>query len=319
MKNQTEWSEFLLSGFSDHPDFQLHIFLFFLLIYMMTLIGNILILLLILSDVHLQTPMYFFLGNLACLDVCCSSVTAPKMLTDLHTQRWRISRSACITQILFFISFISSEAILLAVMSCDRYFAICRPLHYMQLMHWKTCVQLASGVWALGMVYSLVHTLCTLRLSFCDSNTIHSFFCDLPQLLQLSCSDTLINILVIFLMGSFLAISTSAITFGPYISIFTTMLKIQAKSSRLKAFSTCTSHITVVFIFYGTLLFNYFRPNTNYHYAGDKLVSVCYTVMIPILNPMIYSLRNQDLRAALRRALHKINMDTRIIHNTNKT
>ncbi|KAM4608060.1 olfactory receptor 1G1-like [Discoglossus pictus] len=313
MENQT-FSEFFLFGFSD-LSFQMYLFLVFLFLYILTLTWNLLILLLILMDLHLHTPMYFFLGNLALLDICCSSVTAPRMLFDLHNQKRMISRSDCITQVFFFTFLVISEFLLLAVMSCDRYVAICRPLHYMQIMHWKVCVQLASGVWALGVVYSLVHTLCTLRLTFCGSNTIHNFLCDLPQLLQLSCTDTFINIILIFILGVLTAVACLVITFFPYMRIFATVLKIRIQSMRHKAFSTCTSHLTVVFIFYSAISFNYFRPKT-YHFAEDRLASIFYTIIIPFFNPLIYSLRNQELRAALRRALRNMNLISHLFQVT---
>ncbi|MEE6497341.1 hypothetical protein FKM82_002717 [Ascaphus truei] len=304
MGNQTKVSEFLLIGLSDNSQTQDLLFLVFLLIYLLTLSGNLLILYLVFSDSQLQTPMYFFLGNLAFLDMTYSSVTTPRMLSDFYTIRRSISFPACTTQVFFFIYFASSELFLLAVMSYDRYVAICKPLHYINIMSWKVCTQLASLVWILGFLYSLVHTLCSLRLSFCGPNTIHNFFCDLPHLFQLSCTDTFINILVIFLVGGVLGIGAFTITFLPYVRIFNTVLRIQNNEGKLKAFSTCTSHLTVVFIFYGSILFIYFIPTTSYLFAVNRLVSVVYALINPLLNPLIYSLRNKDLKAALRRALH---------------
>ncbi|KAM4694468.1 olfactory receptor 1C1-like [Discoglossus pictus] len=227
----------------------------------MTLTCNVLILILILTDFHLHTPMYFFLGNLAFLDICFLSVTAPCILFDLHTQKLRISKTACISQIFFIIIFISSEACLLAMMSCDRYVAICHPLCYMQIMQWKVCTHIAFGVWITGIIYSMVHTLCTLRLNFCGSNVIHSFFCDLSQLLRISCTDASINNMLIFVLGGIYALSFSVLTFFPYVNIFRTVLRIQTKNKRLKAFSTCASHLTMVFLLYGTTALNYFCPN----------------------------------------------------------
>ncbi|KAM4622310.1 olfactory receptor 1G1-like [Discoglossus pictus] len=253
--------------------------------------------------------MYFFLGNLASMDICCSSITAPRILFDLHTQSLRISMTACISQIFFFIFLISSEVFLLAVMSCDRYVAICRPLHYMQIMQWKVCTNIAFGIWIIGIAYSMVHTLCILRLNFCGSNVIHSFFCDLPQLLKISCTDTYINNMLLFLLGGLYTLTCFVITFFPYVSIFSTVLRIPAKNKRLKVFSTCTSHLTVVFIFYGTSVFNYFCPSTSLR--ADIPVSVCYTVMSPLLNPLVYCLRNQEIKAALRRTSNNMN---RILH-----
>uniref|UniRef100_A0A8C5R4X4 Olfactory receptor n=1 Tax=Leptobrachium leishanense TaxID=445787 RepID=A0A8C5R4X4_9ANUR len=283
MQNQTIISEFYLTGLSDLLVTQLLAFLLFLCIYMMTLTGNLLIILLVLLDSRLHFPMYFFLGNLACLDICCSSITTPRFLFDLNTKKRIITVSACIMQIYFFLFIAASEILLLAVMSYDRYIAICHPLHYTQIMHIKACLHLASGVWTLGMVYSMVHTLLTLRLTFCGSNIVHSFFCDLPKLLQISCTDTTLNVLSIFLVGGLIGFITNA--------------------GKLKAFSTCTSQLAVIIIFYGSLVFIYFVPTTSSFIALNKLVSVIYTVINPLLNPLIYSVRNKDLKEAIRRVL----------------
>ncbi|KAE8578485.1 hypothetical protein XENTR_v10023592 [Xenopus tropicalis] len=304
MGNETLLSMLVLSGLSDLQCLQLPLFLFFLLLYLMTMISNVIILLSICMDSHLKTPMYFFLGCLACLDMCCSSVTAPRMLFDIHTKIRVISVEACITQLFFFIFFVIAEVFLLAVMSYDRYIAICYPLHYMQLMHSRLCVQMLSGILFLALVYSLVHTLCVLRLHFCGSNIVESFFCDLPQLFKLSCTDTTVNILLIILLGGVMGLGSLAMTFFPYIRIFSTVLNIRVQNTRQKAFSTCTSHLTVVFLLHGTIIFNYFRPTTNFHVTEGKLVSVFYTVFTPLLNPMVYSLRNQELKSAFKRVLH---------------
>ncbi|XP_073490787.1 olfactory receptor 5B12-like [Aquarana catesbeiana] len=305
MENRTILKEFFLAGLSDLPTLQLPLFLFFLLIYLLTLLWNSLIISLIVTDSRLHVPMYFFLGNLASLDLCCSSVTVPRMLFDLHTKTKKITINSCITQVFFFMSFGMLEAFLLAVMSYDRYTAICQPLHYTQIMSWKVCVQLALGVLILSFIYSLVHTLYVFKLTFCGSDIIESFFCDLPQLFQISCSDININVLLVFLLGGVFAGVSLIMTFLPYVSIIKTVLNIQAKG-RSKVFSTCTSHLTVVFIYYGCGVFNYFRPNTSHHFTVDKVVSIFYTVILPLLNPLIYSLRNQDLRTPLQDALRKV-------------
>ncbi|KAE8578447.1 hypothetical protein XENTR_v10023554 [Xenopus tropicalis] len=306
MENQTIEYMLVLAGLSDLPSLQLPLFLVFLLIYLLTLTGNLLILLLIFTDSHLHTPMYFFLGTLACLDMGYSSVTVPRMLFDLLTRKRIISVPACITQIYFFIYFATSEIIVLAVMSYDRYIAICRPLHYMQIMSWKTCVQVVSGVLVLDAVYSLVHTLFLNNLIFCKSEALQSFFCELPQLLQISCSDILINVLLIFLLGLLFAVGPLGVTLYPYITIIRTVLKIPSKNMRSKAFSTCSSHLTVVFILYSTITFNYFLPNAKDHYTKDKVTSVFYAILTPFLNPLIYSLKNQEIKTSLRRTLYKL-------------
>ncbi|KAM5152688.1 olfactory receptor 8G17-like [Mantella aurantiaca] len=305
MGNQTILKEFFLSGLSDLPSLRIPLFLFFLLIYLLTLIWNLLIIILIVTHSHLHVPMYFFLGNLASLDLCSSSVTIPRMLFDLHTQRRKIKTTACMTQAFFFVFFVASEGVLLAVMSYDRYTAICQPLHYIQIMSWKTCLQLMSSVWCLNLIYSLVHTFYVLKLTFCESDIIESFFCDLPQLFQISCSDIFINILLVFLLGGFLGVGCFLMIFLSYVYIFRMVLKIKVEGNRSKVFSTCTPHLTVVLIYYGSCSFNYFQLNAGHRFAGNKVVSVFYTMILPLLNPLIYSLRNQDIRKAFQNVLKK--------------
>ncbi|KAE8578424.1 hypothetical protein XENTR_v10023536 [Xenopus tropicalis] len=305
MENQTIVHMLVLTGLSDLPSLQLPLFLVFLLIYFMTLIGNLLICLLIFTDSHLHTPMYFFLGTLACLDIGYSSVTVPKMLFDLLTQKRVISMKNCLTQVFFFMFLGTSEFFVLAVMSYDRYIAICRPLHYMQIMNWNVCVQLVSSMLGFCAVHALVHTLLLTKLTFCRSEALQSFFCDLPQLLKASCSDTFINVLIIFIFVILFGDVILGVTFYPYITIIRTVLKIPSKHMRSKAFSTCFSHLTVVFLFYSTSLFNYLRSNVSDQHSEDKLASVFYSIFTPFLNPLIYSLRNQELKISLRKALQR--------------
>nr|DBA18985.1 TPA: hypothetical protein GDO54_014874 [Pyxicephalus adspersus] len=300
MGNQTILNELFLSGLSDLPTLQFPLFLFFLLIYLLAFICNLLIIVLIVSDSHLHVPMYFFLGNLAGLDLCCSSVTVPGMLFDLHTRRRHITITACMTQVFFFVFFVASEVLMLAVMSYDQYTAICHPLHYLQTMRWKVCVQLSVTVWCLSFFYAFFHTLNALKLTFCESDIIESFFCDLPQLFQISCSDIYINILVSFLLVGFVGVGSLMMTFLSYVFILRTILKMQVKGKRSKVFSTCSSHLTVLFMFYCSGMFNYFQLNASHHFSGSKVASTFYTVILPLLNPMIYSLRNPDLKTALR-------------------
>ncbi|KAE8578475.1 hypothetical protein XENTR_v10023582 [Xenopus tropicalis] len=272
MENQTIVPTLVFTGLSDLPSLQLPLFLVFLLIYLITLTGNLLILLLIFTDSHLHTPMYFFLGTLACLDMSYSSVTVPRMLFDLLNQKRVISIRACLTQVFFFMFLGASEVSVLAVMSCDRYIAICRPLHYMQIMTWRVCVQLLSIILGFGL------------------------------LLQVSCSDTFNNVLLMFLLAILFGVGILGGTFYPYIPIITTVLKMTSKHTRAKAFSTCSSHLTVVFIFYSAAFFNYFRSYSNDHYSGDKVASVVYAILTPFVNPMIYSLRNQELKSSLKKS-----------------
>ncbi|XP_075687754.1 olfactory receptor 5AN6-like [Rhinoderma darwinii] len=311
--NQTKVSEFVFLGLSDLPWGHLPLFLLFLFIYLTSLAGNLLIVLLIFIDHGLHTPMYLFLSNLAGLDVFYSSVTAPRMLSDFFSKSRTIAVPSCITQFFFFFSFICIELYLLAAMSYDRYIAICHPLHYVQIMHPKMCAQMVSAAWSIGFLTSLIHTLCIQRLDFCGPNVINSFFCDLPQLFLLSCTNTFINVLVMFLVGIIMGSGAFSMTLVPYIRIFRTIMGINSQNGKLKAFSTCTSHLTVVFIFYGTLISTYLRPSPTSNSSEDRLVSVMYTVVTPLINPLIYSLRNKDLKDAVRRCLHSVRLDKAFI------
>ncbi|KAM5152689.1 olfactory receptor 5B12-like [Mantella aurantiaca] len=306
MVNQTILKELYLSGLSDLPALQLPLFFFFLLIYLLTLSCNLLLISLIVTHSHLHTPMYFFLGNLAGLDLCSSSVIIPRMLFDLHTQRRKITTTACMTQAFFFLFFVASESFLLAVMSYDRYTAICQPLHYIQIMSWKTCLQLMCSEWCINLFYALIHTIYTLKLTFCESDIIESFFCDLPQLLQISCSDIFINILLVFLLSGFLGVGCFIMIFLSYVYIFRTVLKIKVEGNRSKVFSTCTPHLTVVLIYYGSGFFNYFQLNAGQQFGGNKVVSMLYTMILPLFNPLIYSLKNQDISRPFQNVLRKI-------------
>ncbi|KAM9305314.1 olfactory receptor 5AR1-like [Gastrophryne carolinensis] len=305
MGNETLFTELLLSGLSDLPSLQLPLFLFFLLIYLLTLTWNSLIISLIVTDSHLHTPMYFFLGNLASVDICSSSVTIPRMLFDLHTQKRAIGIKTCITQFFFFFIFASVEVFLLAVMSYDRYVAICWPLHYMQIINFKVCLQLVLAVWSAAFSYCSIHSLYALKLKFCTSNIVKGFFCDLPQLFHISCGDVYSNVMLMFLLGGLVGVSSLTLTFVPYVYILKTVIKMQAKGSRSKVFSTCSSHLTTVFIFYGTIMFTYFQPSAKDQDVVDKVLSVCYSVATPLLNPLIYSLRNKEIIAALRDVIIK--------------
>ncbi|CAI9541871.1 unnamed protein product [Staurois parvus] len=284
------------------------LFVVFLLIYLMTLITNLLIFFLVLTDHHLHNPMYFFLANLAFLDMSYSSVTAPRMLYDLATKSRSISIPACTAQVFFYLCFACSEFFLLSAMSYDRYIAICRPLHYKQMMSWRVCARMASMVWVVGCSVSLVYTLLLFRLSFCRTSSIHNFFCNLPHLYQITCTDPFINMVVLFLVCATFGLGAFLMTFLPYVYIFTTILRIRSKTGKRKAFSTCTSHLTVVSIFYGSLIFIYFVPSSSNMVSLNKLFSVISALINPLLNPLIYSLRNKDLMEALRRSYYHLKL-----------
>ncbi|XP_077323605.1 olfactory receptor 1J2-like [Lithobates pipiens] len=308
MGNVTEISFFTLVGLSDDPQTMNGLFVFFLLIYLMTVIINLLIFLLVLTDYNLHNPMYFFLANLAFLDMSYSSVTAPRMLFDLVTKSRSISIPACISQVFFYSSFACSELFLLLAMSYDRYIAICHPLHYKLIMSWRVCTHMASLVWVAACSISLVHTLLLLRLSFCRTASIHNFFCDLPHLYKITCTDPFINIMVLFLLSCSIALGAFLLTFLPYVFIFSTILRIHSKAGKMKAFSTCSSHITVVFIFYVSLIFIYLVPTSSDMVNLNKLFSVVSSLMNPLLNPLIYSLRNKDLMEALMRSYYHLKL-----------
>ncbi|XP_073447498.1 olfactory receptor 5V1-like [Aquarana catesbeiana] len=304
MRNLTKIITLILVGLSDHPPTMNGLFVLFLLIYLMTLIINLIIFFLVLTDYHLHNPMYFFLSNLAFLDMSYSSVSGPRMLFNLVTKKQSISLPACTAQVFFYVYFTCSEVLLLSAMSYDRYIAICKPLHYTQIMSWRICSHLSVIIWVFGFIYSLVHTLCSLRLSFCGPNSIHSFFCDLPHLFQITCTDPTINIVLVFALGGSVGLTAFLFTFLPYVRIISTILHIRGKTGKLKAFSTCTSHLLVVFIFYGSIIFIYFVPTSTNMFGINKLFSVITALINPLLNPLIYSLRNNDLKAAFRRALN---------------
>uniref|UniRef100_A0A673TKS9 Olfactory receptor n=1 Tax=Suricata suricatta TaxID=37032 RepID=A0A673TKS9_SURSU len=301
--NQTSSvSEFILLGLSSRPEDQQPLFILFLTMYLVTITGNLLIILAIRSDPQLHTPMYFFLSflHLAFSDISFSSVSVPKMLMNMQTQHLSIPYVACIFQMYFFILFVCLDNFLLAVMAYDRYVAICQPLHYTTVMREELCILLVSGSWFFSCAHALLHTLLLSRLSFCADNTIPHFFCDLTALLKLTCSDTSLNELVIFTEGGVFAFLPLCAILGSYIRIGATILMVPSIKRICKALSTCGSHLLVVFLYYGTLAMIYFTPSSNNSKVKDIIGSVIYTVVTPMLNPFIYSLRNRDMKLALR-------------------
>ncbi|XP_077306019.1 olfactory receptor 1G1-like [Lithobates pipiens] len=299
--NQTSQPEFILLGLSDLTLSRVPIFTLFLILNVLSLAGNLLIILLVVKDSHLQSPMYFFLGNLSAVDIFTPFVPGSHVLVEFFYGSRVILYSTCITQVFFFSWFVCTEVFLLAVMSYDRYVAICHPLHYTTIISTYLCVQLAFSAWTFGLAYSLMHTLCLLRLVFCDSPIIPGLFCELYQVIYLSCSDLYLNYLLLYLSTIYGAVVFSVTIFS-YVYIFKTVLGIKLQDGRTKAFSTCISHLIVVFIFYGTSFFNYFHPKTT-EFLVCRMLSIVYTGLTPFLNPIIYSLRNHELKAAVRRAL----------------
>nr|XP_028558680.1 olfactory receptor 5V1-like [Podarcis muralis] len=306
MENITVVTEFILMGLSDLPAVRFSLFAAFLLIYLVTLLGNGTILLAIEADSHLHNPMYFFLTNLSLLDICCPTVTVPKMLENLLSERNTISFAGCVLQVYFLIALAGTEVFLLSAMAYDRYVAICNPLRYTVIMSKKLCLQMAAGTWVTGFLHSLLHTVMTFTRPFCTSNRVNQYYCDIPPVLALSCASTYVAEMVVFIVGGILGVGAFMVTLVSYIHIISTILRIRSSDGKHKAFSTCASHLIVVCLFYGTILFTYLRPSSSHHPDQDRMVSMLYGVITPMLNPLIYSLRNKEVKGALKRVIvHK--------------
>ncbi|XP_078503226.1 olfactory receptor 5V1-like [Lissotriton helveticus] len=297
--NQTFASEFFLLGFSDHPQLQSTFFTLFLLIYLMALLGNIVIITIIGSDAHLHTPMYFFLGNLATLDICCTTSIIPKMLETLMSETKSISYSSCLTQLYFCSAFLGTELLILALMAFDRYVAICNPLRYTNIMSMEFCLTTVIAIWVSSLVVSFVHTILITRLSFCERIELDHFFCEIPPVLKVSSSNTLINDIVILAADVFYGMFCFLLIILSYIYILRSVFKMPSAANKRKAFATCSSHLMVVTLFYGGIIYTYVRPTLNVTGEKDKVASVAYAVVSPVMNPIIYSLRNNEVKGAL--------------------
>ncbi|CAI9153593.1 unnamed protein product [Rangifer tarandus platyrhynchus] len=305
-ENCSSLTEFIFLGITDNTEDKVILFTMFLLVYLINLLANLGMITLIRMDPQLHTPMYFFLSHLSFCDLCYSTAIGPKMLVDLFAKNKSISFCGCALQFLVFCIFVDSECLLLAVMAYDRYKAVSSPLLYAVSMSSRLCSLLMAGVYLVGMADALIHTTLAFRLCFCGSNVINHFFCDLPPLFLLSCSDIQVNELVVFIVFGFIEMSTISGVLVSYCYIILSVLKIHSAEGRFKAFSTCTSHLTAVAIFQGTLLFMYFRPSSSYSLDEDKMTSLFYTLVIPMLNPLIYSLRNKDVKGALEKLKNKL-------------
>uniref|UniRef100_A0A670HTP3 Olfactory receptor n=1 Tax=Podarcis muralis TaxID=64176 RepID=A0A670HTP3_PODMU len=368
-RNSSRVKEFVFTGFTDSPELAATLFALFLVNYLITIVGNLGMLMLIRTDARFHTPMYFFLSNLSFLDICYSTTISPRLLKDLLREKKVITFNECIVQFYFYVTFATTECYLLAAMAYDRYMAICNPLTYTITMSQKVCAFLVAGSYIAGTVNAVIHTGCMTRLSFCgpnvidhfycegpplfqlscsdtslnifvimswkvcsylviasflagfinaaihiyftfhlhfcDSNIINHFFCDTPPLLALSCTDIHINLIIIFVFASFNELSCLITILISYIYILSAILRISSSEGRRRAFSTCASHLLAVTIFFGTILFMYLRPSSSHSMDQDKIVSVFYTVVIPMLNPLIYSLRNREVKDALRKAVRR--------------
>ncbi|XP_067391437.1 olfactory receptor 2AP1-like [Emydura macquarii macquarii] len=304
-RNQTAITEFILLGFGKLPDLQILLFLVFLVIYFGTVAANTLIVVLVVTDWHLHTPMYFLLGNLSCLETCYTSTILPRMLASLLTGDKAISVSGCFTQFFFSAFLAATECYLLAVMSYDRYLAICKPLHYSTLMNTRFCLQLAAGSWVNGCLAPAILVLFLSQLIFSGPIEIDHFYCDSIPLMELSCSDTHLVILLDFTIACVFTLPPFLLTLTSYACIIATILRIPSASGRERAFSTCSSHLIVVTVFYGTIMIVYLLPKHETLQELNKVFSLCYTVLTPLLNPLIYSLRNREVKAALSKAVRK--------------
>ncbi|XP_039736446.1 olfactory receptor-like protein OLF4 [Pteropus medius] len=300
-KNLTRVSEFLLLGLSEEPELQLLIFGLFLAMYLITVFGNLLIILAVSSDSHLHTPMYFFLSNLSLVDICFTSTTIPKMLLNIHTQSKVITYEGCITQMYFFLLFAVLDVFLLTIMAYDRYVAICHPLNYTVIMNPRLCRLLVLVSWIVSALNSFLESLMVLRLSFCVDLEIPHFFCELIQMVQLACSDTFLNDMLTYFVTVLLDAGPLAGILYSYSKIISCISGMSSVQGKYKAFSTCVSHLSVVFLFYCTSLGVYLSSAATHSSHSTAAASVMYTVITPMLNPFIYSLRNKDIKGALKR------------------
>ncbi|ELW48513.1 olfactory receptor 1L4 [Tupaia chinensis] len=299
-------SGFILLGLSSNPQMQKPLFAIFLIMYLVTVVGNVLIILAIRSDSRLHSPMYFFLSNLSFMDICFTTVIVPKMLVNLLSEIKAISYVGCLVQMYFFIAFANTDSYLLASMAIDRLVAICKPFHYDVVMNPWRCLLMLLGSCTISHLHSLLRVLLMSRLSFCASHVIKHFFCDTQPVLKLSCSDTSSNQIVV--MTETLAVIATpflCILFS-YLRIIVTVLRIPSVAGKWKAFSTCGSHLTVVVLFYGSVIYVYFRPLSMYSVVKDRVATVMYTIVTPMLNPFIYSLRNKDMKKGLRKLRDRV-------------
>ncbi|XP_053217150.1 olfactory receptor-like protein OLF3 [Podarcis raffonei] len=303
--NQTNVKEFVFMGFSRDRNLNLCLFVVFLSMYLVTLTGNTLIIVAIRIDPRLSTPMYFFLSNLSFLDICYTTSVVPQLLLHSLTSHKVISFSRCMAQLYISLSLGGIEFILLAAMAYDRYVAVCYPLHYMTIMSRRVYIQMAMASWMGGFLNALVQTVFTMHLQFCSFNTINHFACELLAVIKVACSNTFVNEIVIIVAGVIVLLIPCGVVLLSYVYIIRAILRIRSSEGRQRAFSTCTSHLTVVTLCYGTAIFAYMSPKANTSPNQDKMVSIFYAVVTPMLNPIIYSLRNKEVKGALSKAVRK--------------
>ncbi|XP_075357602.1 olfactory receptor 8U3-like [Mycteria americana] len=304
--NYTFASEFILLGFTNREDLQVTCFVLFLATYVVTLIGNLGVIVLIRIDSCLHTPMYFFLSHLSLLDVCYSSAIIPQTLMNVFVEKKVISFVRCATQLFSFATCATTECYVLAAMAYDRYMAICNPLLYSVVMSQRLCVGMLAGAYLAGVISSTIHTVSIFRLPFCRSKRINHFFCDGPPLLALSCSDTRVNEAMVSAVVGFNVLSTTVFILVSYLLVLSTVLRMRSAAGWHKAFSTCASHLVSIALYYGSSLFTYLHPGLSHSLEHDEVVSVLYSVAVPMLNPLIYSLRNTDMKKAMRKATGRV-------------
>uniref|UniRef100_A0A8C6IHK8 Olfactory receptor n=1 Tax=Mus spicilegus TaxID=10103 RepID=A0A8C6IHK8_MUSSI len=305
-ENQSFVDEFVLLGLSQDAQTQILLFVLFFIVYILTVLGNLLIIVLILMDSRLHTPMYFFLRNLSFADLCFSNSIVPQVLSHFLVKRKTISFWGCVTQVIVSLQIGCTECALLAVMSYDRYVAVCKPLHYSTIMTQQLCLQLALGSWASGLLVCLVDIAVAFHLPYRGQNIVSHYFCELPALLKVASADTYSTEMAIFAMGVVILLAPVSLILISYWNIISTVIQMQSGEGRLKVFSTCGSHLVVVVLFYGSAIFNYMQPNTKTRKKQDKIMSVFYTVVTPMLNPIIYSLRNKDVKSAFRKLAARV-------------
>ncbi|XP_077327825.1 olfactory receptor 5AP2-like [Lithobates pipiens] len=306
MENKTQLTVFVFSGLTDNDKLIPFLLIFFLMVYLVTILGNIGLVMLVLVASNLNTPMYYFLSCLSVVDLFYSTAITPKTLSDLTSLRKTISFNGCATQFFFFAGLAGTEVLLLCSMSYDRYVAICHPLHYVSIMTKSICFSLVGLSFFMGFFQSAVQTSCLFSLHYCGLNLIEHFYCDVPPILQLSCSETLLcNVLTILSVGSY-CLSSFLTILVSYVLIFSTILRIKSSKGRQKAFGTCFSHFMCASVFFVSVFITYLRSPSSALNKRDKVASVFYSVMTPMLNPLIYSLRNQEVKKAIMQAIHNI-------------
>ncbi|XP_041429903.1 olfactory receptor 5B21-like [Xenopus laevis] len=302
--NQTSANRFILLGLTNIPYLQAIYVSIFFIIYITTLSANSLLIIVVRINEQLQTPMYFFLRNLSIIDICFSSTIVPRIIINTLSRDRSVSLLDCALQMFFHLAVGGTECLILAVMAYDRYAAICQPLHYNTVMNKTFCICVATGSWTSASISAFIHVFFTFQLPYCRSHNLNHFFCEMPPFFRLSCRDTWPNELAVYITASIIAMFSFFLTLISYIHIISTILKIHSSEGRQKSFSTCASHLTVVSLFYGTILFMYMRPHSAYSDI-DKAVSIVYTAVIPMLNPIIYSMRNKDVKGTVRKHMNK--------------